>query len=101
MKRALQKGEIDKFGKLLNDHWNIKRGVSSQMSNPQIDQWYDTAMANGALGGKIMGAGGGGFFLFCVANGRRKHLRKVLESSGLKYMDFRFDWEGSKELVNI
>ncbi|MCX5814608.1 MAG: hypothetical protein NT178_19020 [Proteobacteria bacterium] len=58
-------------------------------------------MNNGALGGKIMGAGGGGFFVFCVENGHRKHLRKTLEDSGLHYMDFKFDWEGTKVLVNI
>ena len=56
---------------------------------------------NGALGGKVMGTGGGGFMLFCVDNGKRKHLRKTLESAGLKYMDFKFDWEGVKTLVNI
>lgn len=101
VKRALEKGEVEQFGKLLNEHWLVKKSVSSQMSNPEIDKWYDLAMANGALGGKIMGAGGGGFFVFCVGNGKRKHLRKTLENAGLKYMDFKFDWEGSKELVNI
>jgi len=101
VKRALEKGEVDQFGKLLNEHWMVKKGVSDQMTNSQIDEWYEIAMTNGALGGKIMGAGGGGFFVFCVGNGKRKHLRKTLENAGLKYMDFKFDWEGSKELVNI
>ena len=101
VKRALEKGEVDQFGKLLNEHWMVKKGVSDQMSNSQIDEWYEIAMTNGALGGKIMGAGGGGFFVFCVGNGKRKHLRKTMENAGLKYMDFKFDWEGSKELVNI
>jgi D-glycero-alpha-D-manno-heptose-7-phosphate kinase len=71
------------------------------MSNSNIDHWYDVAMKNGALGGKVMGAGGGGFLLFCVDNGNRKNLRNVLEAEGLRYMDFKFDWEGSKVLVNI
>ena len=101
VKRALEKGEVDQFGKLLHQHWLVKKSISNQMSNPEIDEWYNTALANGALGGKIMGAGGGGFFLFCVGNGKRKHLRKTLENAGLRYMNFRFDWEGSKELVNI
>ena len=101
VKKALEKGEVDQFGRLLNDHWMVKKSISNQMTNSQIDQWYEIAINNGALGGKIMGAGGGGFFLFCVGNGKRKHLRKALEDAGLKYMDFKFDWEGSKELVNI
>lgn len=101
VKKVLEKGDVDQFGKLLNEHWQVKRALSSQMTNQQIDKWYEIAMANGALGGKIMGAGGGGFFLFCVGNGKRKHLRRTLEIAGLRYMDFKFDWEGSKELVNI
>ena len=71
------------------------------MSNSNINDWYDLAIKNGALGGKIMGAGGGGFMLFCVEIGKRKQLRKILEDTGLKYMDFKFDWEGTKVLVNI
>ncbi len=101
VKSALEKGDVDEFGKLLNEHWLVKKSISTKMSNSDIDEWYATAMANGALGGKIMGAGGGGFFLFCVGNGKRKQLRKTMEDAGLKYMDFKFDWEGSKELVNI
>jgi len=101
VKEALLKGDICEFGKLLNEHWLTKKKVSNQMSNTKIDEWYSTAMKNGALGGKVMGAGGGGFMLFCVGNGKRKHLRKTLEDSGLKYMDFKFDWEGVKTLVNI
>lgn len=98
---TLENGDVDQFGKLLNEHWKVKKSISEQMSSRDIDKWYDLAMSNGALGGKIMGAGGGGFLLFCVGNGKRKHLRKTLEEAGLRYMDFRFDWEGSKELVNI
>ena len=71
------------------------------MTNPRIDKWDEIAINSGALGGKIMGAGGGGFFLFCVQDGRRKELRRTLEESGLEYMDFKFDWEVSKVLVNM
>lgn len=98
---ALMEGDVCAFGRLLHEHWLTKKQLSNKMSNPKIDNWYDLAMANGALGGKVMGAGGGGFMLFCVENGGRKHLRKTLESAGLRYMDFRFDWEGSKTLVDI
>jgi D-glycero-alpha-D-manno-heptose-7-phosphate kinase len=101
VKKALVEGNVDKFGRMLDDHWKTKKRISNQMSSCDIDRWYDLALANGALGGKIMGAGGGGFFLFCAANGKRKHLRKTMESAGLRYMNFRFDWEGSKMLVNI
>lgn len=98
---ALMTGDVCAFGRLLHEHWLTKKQVSDKMSNADIDNWYDLAMTNGALGGKVMGAGGGGFMLFCVENGQRKHLRKTLESAGLRYMDFRFDWEGSKTLVDI
>jgi D-glycero-alpha-D-manno-heptose-7-phosphate kinase len=101
VKKALLKGDVCTFGKLLHEHWLTKKNVSTKMSNPKIDDWYKLAMRNGALGGKIMGAGGGGFLLFCVENGKRKLLRKTLEEAGLKYMDFKFDWEGAKVLVNI
>jgi D-glycero-alpha-D-manno-heptose-7-phosphate kinase len=101
IKNALIRGNIDDFGILLNEHWEVKKSISKQMSNTQIDDWYANALKHGALGGKIMGAGGGGFLLLCAQNGRRKELRKSMESMGLRYMDFRFDWEGVKVLVNI
>ncbi len=101
VKNALIKGDVCQFGKLLNVHWLVKKSVSNKMSNSKIDDWYELAMKNGALGGKVMGAGGGGFMLFCVDNGKRKHFRKTLEDAGLRYMDFKFDWEGVKTLVNI
>ena len=101
VKDSLINGNIDQFGKLLNEHWLVKKKISRKMSTKNIDNWYELARKNGALGGKIMGAGGGGFLLLCTENGKRRHLRKVMEDSGLKYMDFRFDWEGAKTLVNI
>lgn len=101
IKDSLLSEDIDGFGKLMHEHWLTKKSVSDKMSNSEIDTWYDLAMSNGAIGGKIMGAGGGGFLLLCVENGKRKHLRKTMEQSGLKYMDFKFDWEGAKVLVNI
>ena len=101
VKNTLVKGDVCEFGRLLNEHWLVKKSVSNKMSNSDIDNWYGLAMKNGALGGKLMGAGGGGFMLFCVENGKRKLLRKTMENSGLKYMDFKFDWEGVKTLVDI
>jgi len=101
VKNALIQNDIDTFGALLHEHWLIKKRVSDKMSDNDIDRWYELALNNGAIGGKIMGAGGGGFLLLCTQNGKRRHLRKTMESAGLKYMDFNFDWEGSKVLVNI
>lgn len=101
IKTSLLNDDIDNFGKLLNEHWKEKKKITNKMSSDNIDNWYDIGMKNGALGGKIMGAGGGGFLLFCVKNGYRKKLRESMEKEGLKYMDFRFEFEGVKVLANI
>jgi D-glycero-alpha-D-manno-heptose-7-phosphate kinase len=101
VKTALENDDVARFGHLLHEHWIEKKKISNKMSNNKIDKWYEKGLANGALGGKLMGAGGGGFLLFCADRGKRKHLRTTMEVEGLRYMDFRFDWEGSKKLVNI
>ncbi len=100
-KEAMESGDITRLGGLMHEHWTTKKKVSTKMSNANIDRWYDLAMANGALGGKLMGAGGGGFLLFCTQPGARRKLRSVLEADGLQHMDFRFDWDGSRVLVNL
>jgi len=100
-KAALLNGDIDRFGEILHEHWLTMKQISNKMSNSMIDQWYELGLANGALGGKVMGAGGGGLMLFCVKNGNRKKLRQVMELAGMKYLDFRFDFEGVKTLVNF
>lgn len=101
VKESLLKGDIDNFGNLLNEHWITKKEISKQMSSSNIDKWYDIGLKNGALGGKIMGAGGGGFLLFCIKNGDRKKLKIAMEQEGLKYMDFKFSFEGAKVMINI
>lgn len=101
VKSALENGNVELFGELMHEHWTEKKKISPKMSNPQVDAWYEKAVQNGALGGKLMGAGGGGFFLFCCSNGKRRQLRQAMEAAGLRFMDFRFDWEGSKVLVNF
>jgi len=85
----------------MHEHWLTKMKISDKMSTGNIDLWYELGLKNGALGGKLMGAGGGGFLLFCVENGKRKVLRKAMENAGLKYMDFKFDFEGVKVLGNF
>jgi len=101
VKAALERDDITAFGKMMHEHWIEKKKISSRMSNPQIDAWYEKARKCGAIGGKLMGAGGGGFLLFCIEEGKRRELRSALEADGLRYMDFQFDWEGSKVLINI
>ena len=68
------------------------------MSNPQIDEWYDLAMKNSAIGGKLVGAGGGGFLLFYAEDAAR--LRAVMRKAGLDEVRFRFDFEGTKVLFS-
>jgi D-glycero-alpha-D-manno-heptose-7-phosphate kinase len=75
-------------------HWQRKKERSGGMSNPKINEWYDLALANGALGGKLIGAGGGGFLMFYAEDKAR--LRHVMRQNGLKEVRFRFDFEGTK-----
>jgi D-glycero-alpha-D-manno-heptose-7-phosphate kinase len=100
IREALEKGELKQFGKLLNTHWETKKKLSGKISSDKIDEIYNCAIACGAYGGKIMGAGGGGFFMFYCENGKEK-LRKEMDNFGLKEMRFRFDYEGSKVISNI
>jgi D-glycero-alpha-D-manno-heptose-7-phosphate kinase len=92
--RALESGRLDEFGRLMDVHWKHKKQRSSGMSNPRIDAWYDCALKNGALGGKIIGAGGGGFLMFYAEDKAR--LRHALHEEGLKEVRFRFDFEGTR-----
>lgn len=99
-RRAFEQGDLDKFGEMLDEHWKIKKGLSGKISSPFIDKCYDTALKNGALGGKIMGAGGGGFFMFYCSDKRAK-LISAMKDAGLKPMPFTFDQEGAKILANV
>ncbi len=101
IKEALEEGDVSRFGRLLAEHWENKKRRSGKISDSRIDRWYDMARENGALGGKIMGAGGGGFLMFHCPNGRKADLRSVLASAGLREMPYDFDWEGAKVLVNF
>lgn len=93
-KKALEKGDTELFGKLLHEHWEHKKNRSSGMSNLEIDNWYDTAMKNGAIGGKVVGAGGGGFLMFYASD--RNKLRRAMSNAGLEEVRFGFDYEGTK-----
>jgi D-glycero-alpha-D-manno-heptose-7-phosphate kinase len=95
--KALETGDLRKFGALMDEHWQHKKKRSGTMSNPEIDKWYELAMRNGALGGKLIGAGGGGFLLFYTED--KKLVRHALREAGLEEVRIRFDFEGTKTLV--
>ena len=94
---AMEKGDLREFARLMDVHWKRKKERSGNMSNGQIDEWYDAAMANGALGGKLIGAGGGGFLMFYADEGKAK-LRHAMRQAGLTEVRFRFDFQGTKVL---
>jgi len=85
---------------MFDEHWQHKKRLAKGITNPHFNEIYDTAKKNGALGGKITGAGGGGFFLFYCEENQSK-LRKTMKEAGLKEMRFDFDYEGTKVLVNF
>jgi len=91
---AFESGDLEKFAELMNVHWEHKKKRSSSMSNNKINEWYDIAMKNGALGGKLIGAGGGGFLMFYAHENMK--LRHAMAHEGLKEVRFKFDFEGSK-----
>jgi D-glycero-alpha-D-manno-heptose-7-phosphate kinase len=93
-KRALETGDVEEFGRLMNVHWQYKKRRSADMSNKKIDDWYERALASGALGGKVIGAGGGGFLMFYA--GDKARLRRAMREQGLKEVRFRFDFEGTR-----
>jgi D-glycero-alpha-D-manno-heptose-7-phosphate kinase len=93
--KCLESGNLRRFGEWMNIHWELKKSLSDKMTNPQINKWYDLAMANGAIGGKIIGAGGGGFMMFYTED-HHEELKKAMAKEGLVYTDFRFDFDGSK-----
>ena len=93
-KDALESGNTDKFGELMHQHWEQKKKRSGGMSNPDIDTWYETALKNGAIGGKVVGAGGGGFLMFMAHDAAK--LRSAMTKSGLQEVRFKFDFEGAK-----
>lgn len=93
-KKALEAGDLRKFGELLDVHWENKKNRSGAMSNGRIDDWYSLALKNGAIGGKLVGAGGGGFLMFYSEDTAK--LRHAMMKEGLEEMRFRFCFEGAK-----
>jgi D-glycero-alpha-D-manno-heptose-7-phosphate kinase len=97
-KEALEAGDLHKFAELMNVHWEWKRQRSTAMSNSDVDRWYNLARENGALGGKLIGAGGGGFLMFYAEDKIR--LRHAMNKAGVKEVRFRFDFEGTKTIIS-
>ena len=96
--RALEKNDPRLFGSLMDEHWSLKRKRSMGMTNSDFDEWYELARANGALGGKIVGAGGGGFLMFYAQDS--VSLRNAMSKIGLEELRFKFDFEGTKVVLS-
>jgi D-glycero-alpha-D-manno-heptose-7-phosphate kinase len=96
--KAFECGNLREFAELMNAHWEYKKKRSAGMSNGHIDEWYELARANGALGGKLIGAGGGGFLMFYAED--KPRLRHAMHQAGLREVRFRFDFEGTKIVVS-
>ncbi len=97
-KKALESGALGEFGTLMNEHWQHKKQRSKGMSNSVIDEFYDFALANGALGGKLIGAGGGGFLLFYTTE--KPRLLRAMRNKGLSEVRFEFDFAGTTLIIN-
>jgi len=97
-KEALESDNLRLFGELMNEHWVHKKKRSNGMSNPKINDWYALALKNGAIGGKLIGAGGGGFLMFYTENAIK--LRRAMYKAGLEEVRFRFDFKGTEVFAN-
>ena len=93
LKNSLYQERLDEFGKLLHENWILKQKLASKISNPEIDEFYKLAQQNGALGGKLLGAGGGGFMLFYCEKEKQEKLKSAIKA---RFFDFKFDNGGTK-----
>jgi D-glycero-alpha-D-manno-heptose-7-phosphate kinase len=100
-RRILMSGDVDAYGELLHEHWTNKRKLASNMTDGAIDEHYEAARKAGALGGKLMGAGGGGFFLFYTRPADKRRVYQAMVERGLKPLRFRFDLDGARIVANL
>ena len=100
-KRILLAGTLDEYGELLDEHWTNKRKLAAKMTDSVIDEHYDAAKKAGAIGGKLMGAGGGGFFMFYARPSERRRVYETMVARGLKPLRFRFDFDGARIVANF
>ena len=96
-REALESSNPIMFGKIMHEHWEHKKKRSGGLRNPEIDRWYELAMKSGAVGGKLVGAGGGGFLMFYTEDNNR--LKQAMTAAGLEEVRFRFDFEGTTTTV--
>ena len=101
IKEALERGHLECYGRLLDEHWQNKKRRSTKISDNRIDRWYSVGRSAGALGGKIMGAGGGGFLMLFCRSEQKPAVRVAMSNEGLREMPFDFDFDGAKVLVNF
>ena len=99
--RLLVEGDVDRYGELLHDHWTQKRKLASKMTDAVLDEHYEAARAAGAIGGKLMGAGGGGFFMFYVRPADKRRVIEAMTRRGLRVLRFRFDTDGARIVANL
>ena len=98
VKNFLEKGDFESFGQIMNDHWHEKKKRSKIMSNSKINFWYEEALKNGAIGGKLVGAGGGGFLMFYAKD--KEMLQNYFFKLGVEEVKFKFDFEGTKIIMS-
>jgi D-glycero-alpha-D-manno-heptose-7-phosphate kinase len=98
---ALESDDIDGFGRMLDEHWRVKKQRASSVTDPAIDNWYKIAQAAGSTGGKIVGAGSGGFLLLYSPPEYKSQIRTAMKEAGLREMSFQFDFDGAKVLANV
>jgi D-glycero-alpha-D-manno-heptose-7-phosphate kinase len=99
-RKQLEAGHVDMLGELFHAHWEIKKARSKGITDPQIDEAYEVARKNGAVGGKLIGAGGGGFLMFYCHNGNKPKLIRSMKKMGLRWEKFQFDFGGTKIMLN-
>jgi len=100
VRKCLESGDIEGFGRLLHENWVEKRHFANGVSNSEIDAYYQAALEAGAYGGKITGAGGGGFLLICCPEERHSAVRAALQALGLTQVGFHFDDQGARVIMN-
>lgn len=99
--RLLVEGDVDRYGELLHAHWMQKRTMASKMTDGVLDEHYEAARGAGAIGGKLMGAGGGGFFMFYVRPAERRRVLETMIARGLRPLRFRFEPDGARIVANM
>ena len=96
----VQNGNLAALGEMFDEHWKYKKQLAKGVTNPRFNHIYETAKINGAIGGKLSGAGGGGFFTFYCEKNQDK-LKNAMKEMGLREMQYNFDYEGTKILANF